>query len=141
MAAEELIEQELMLNRFNRLIGEVMRGVLGRNSFQTWEVEILLDLETCQLERRRRLETFPGANCRASVNIRRRPPCRASTKNRTIMQQPQGPSGLRESRRRRQQAGLWMIAMRRIIVIGVRPNLETLDAHLVAHKIGGFRPP
>jgi hypothetical protein len=30
--------------------------------------------------------------------------------------------------------------MRRIIVIGVRPNLETLDAHLVAHKIGGFRP-
>jgi len=57
------------------------------------------------------------------------------------MQQPQGPSGLRESRRRRQQAGLWMIAMRRIIVIGVRPNLETLDAHLIAHKIGGFRPP
>jgi hypothetical protein len=58
MEAEDLIEQELMLNRFNRLIGEVMRGVLGRNSFQTWEVEILLDLETCQLERRRRLETL-----------------------------------------------------------------------------------
>ena len=56
MAAEELIEQELMLNRFNRLIGEVMRGAIARNSFQPWEVEILVDLENCQLERRRRLE-------------------------------------------------------------------------------------
>ena len=56
MAAEELIEVELMLNRFNRLIGEVMRGALARNSFQPWEAEILIDLENCQLERRRRLE-------------------------------------------------------------------------------------
>jgi hypothetical protein len=56
MAADELIEQELMLNRFNRLIGEVMRGAMARNSFQPWEAEILLDLENCQLERRRRLE-------------------------------------------------------------------------------------
>jgi hypothetical protein len=53
---EDLIEQELMLNRFNRLIGEVMRGAITRNSFQPWEVEILMDLENCQLERRRRLE-------------------------------------------------------------------------------------
>ena len=56
MAAEELIEQELMLNRFNRLIGEVMRGALARNSFQPWEVEILLDLDQCQVEKRRRLD-------------------------------------------------------------------------------------
>jgi hypothetical protein len=56
MAADELIELELMLNRFNRLIGEVIRGVLARNSFQPWEVEILMDLENCHLERRRRLE-------------------------------------------------------------------------------------
>ena len=56
MEAEELVEQELMLNRFNRLIGEVMRGALARNSFQPWEIDILLDLENCQLDRRRRLE-------------------------------------------------------------------------------------
>jgi hypothetical protein len=56
MEAEELIEQELMINRFNRLIGEVMRGALARNSFQPWEVEILLDLDQCQLEKRRRLD-------------------------------------------------------------------------------------
>src|SRR5271165_4520185 len=56
MAADELIEQELMLNRFNRLIGEVMRGALARNSFQPWEAEILMDLENCPLERRYRME-------------------------------------------------------------------------------------
>ena len=56
MAADELIEQELMLNRFNRLIGEVMRGALARNCFQPWEAEILMDLENCQLERRHRME-------------------------------------------------------------------------------------
>jgi hypothetical protein len=56
MAAEELIELELMLNRFNRLIGEVMRGALARNSFQPWEIGILLDLDDCELDRHRRME-------------------------------------------------------------------------------------
>ncbi|HWB85433.1 MAG TPA: hypothetical protein VG675_14920 [Bryobacteraceae bacterium] len=45
-----------MLNRFNRLMGELMRGTIVRNSFQPWELEILLDIETCQLDRRRRWE-------------------------------------------------------------------------------------
>ena len=56
MAGEELIQLELMLNRFNRLLGELMRGTIVRNSFEPWEVDILLDIENCQLERRRRLE-------------------------------------------------------------------------------------
>ena len=47
---------ELTLNRFRRLIGEVTRGALARNSFQPWEVEILMDLENCKLERRRRMD-------------------------------------------------------------------------------------
>ena len=54
--ADDLVELELMLNRFNRLIGEVMRGALARNSFQPWEAEILMDLENCPLEKRRRME-------------------------------------------------------------------------------------
>lgn len=54
--AEDLIELELMLSRFHRLIGDLMRGVLARNSYQPWEVAILMDLENCQFERRRRLE-------------------------------------------------------------------------------------
>ena len=56
MPAEEVIDQELTLNRFNRLITEVMRGATARNSFQPWEAEILLDLENCHLDRRRRLD-------------------------------------------------------------------------------------
>ena len=45
-----------MLNRFRRLIGEVSRGRLVRNAFAPWEVEILLDLEGCEIEPRRRDE-------------------------------------------------------------------------------------
>ena len=54
--AEEPVDIELMLNRFRRLIGEVMRGALARSSFQAWEAAILFDLENCHLERRRRTE-------------------------------------------------------------------------------------
>jgi hypothetical protein len=56
MPADDLVELEIMLNRFNRLIGEVMEGDCRRNSFLPWEFDILLDMENCQLERRRRLE-------------------------------------------------------------------------------------
>jgi hypothetical protein len=56
MPADELIQLELMLNRFNRLINEVMRGAIARNSFLPWEVDLLLDMETCQLDRRRRAD-------------------------------------------------------------------------------------
>ena len=55
MAADELIELELMLNRFRRLIGEVTRGAVVRNSFQPWEIEILADLKNCPLKGSRRL--------------------------------------------------------------------------------------
>ena len=54
--ADDLVERELMLNRFNRLMGELMRGAIIRNSFQPWEIDLLLDIENCPLDRRRRLE-------------------------------------------------------------------------------------
>ena len=56
VAADDLIDLELTLNRFNRLVGEMMRGALARNSFQPWEADILMDLENCHLDLRRRLE-------------------------------------------------------------------------------------
>ena len=79
--AGDLVQQELMLNRFNRLIGEIMRGVITRNVFQAWEIDILLDIESCPLERRRcreilrqyqkaverQLGTGPGPPIRLSV--------------------------------------------------------------------------
>jgi hypothetical protein len=54
MAADEIVELELMRNRFLRLMSDLKRGALGRNTFAPWEVELLLDLECCQLEPRRR---------------------------------------------------------------------------------------
>ena len=55
-AADDLVLAELMLNRFRRLIGELQRGSITRNDFQPWEIELLLDIETCQFERRRKPE-------------------------------------------------------------------------------------
>ena len=54
--ADDLVERELMLNRFIRLMGELMRGAITRNVFRPWEMDLLLDIESCPLDRRRRRE-------------------------------------------------------------------------------------
>jgi len=56
MPAEDLTQLEIQLHRFNKLIAEVMRGAITRNSFQPWEFEILMDMDDCQLDKRRRLD-------------------------------------------------------------------------------------
>jgi hypothetical protein len=56
--ADDLTQRELMLNRFNRLMVELIRGAIVRNTFQPWEIDLLLDIENCPLERRRRKETL-----------------------------------------------------------------------------------
>ncbi len=56
MATDDLVQLELMLNRFKRLVGELMRGSIARNAFQPWEIELLLDIEACAVDRRERLE-------------------------------------------------------------------------------------
>jgi len=58
MAEDDVIRTELMLNRFRRLIGELQSGAIQRNHFEPWEIPILLDLETCLLDPRRRMETL-----------------------------------------------------------------------------------
>ena len=55
-SGDDLIARELMLNRFKKLAGELMRGQLTRQTFEPWEVEILVDLEACQLDPRQRIE-------------------------------------------------------------------------------------
>ena len=57
-SADDYEHRELQLNRFRRLIGELMRGEMNRNTFETWEIDLLLDFETCQLPLRRRLEVL-----------------------------------------------------------------------------------
>jgi hypothetical protein len=55
-SADDYEQRELQLNRFRRLIGELLRGEINRNTFAPWEIEILLDFDTCELPSRRRLE-------------------------------------------------------------------------------------
>jgi hypothetical protein len=54
MAEDDLVLLELMLNRFRRLMSDLQRGTISRNDFHPWEVEILLDITNCELDRRRR---------------------------------------------------------------------------------------
>ncbi len=54
--SEDIVALELMLNRFRKLMAEIMRGTIPRTTFQPWEVEILLDMQTCAIESRRRGE-------------------------------------------------------------------------------------
>jgi hypothetical protein len=56
MAEGDPIALELMLNRFRRLVRDLQGGTITRNDFEPWEVDILLDIENCQLERGRRRE-------------------------------------------------------------------------------------
>jgi hypothetical protein len=49
-------ELEARLFQFNKLMQELLRGRIHRNTFQSWEVEILLDIEACELRDSNRRE-------------------------------------------------------------------------------------
>lgn len=49
---------EAVLNRFNKLMQELLRGNIHRNTFRPWEVEILLDIEACSLQNGTKRETL-----------------------------------------------------------------------------------
>jgi hypothetical protein len=55
-SADDIEHRERQLNRFKRLIGELTRGEMNRNTFEAWEIELLLDFDTCQVPSRRRTE-------------------------------------------------------------------------------------
>ena len=42
-------DPEEALVQFNRLLRELLRGQINRNTFRPWEVELLLDIESCNL--------------------------------------------------------------------------------------------
>ena len=46
----ETLDSEAILARFNKLIQDLLKGTMNRNTFQPWEIEILLDIETCNLK-------------------------------------------------------------------------------------------
>jgi hypothetical protein len=51
-------DSETVLHRFNKLMQELLRGSILRNTFRPWEVEILLDIEACNLRDGLRRETL-----------------------------------------------------------------------------------
>jgi hypothetical protein len=46
----ETLDSEAILGRFNKLVNDLLRGAMNRNTFQPWEIEILLDIEACNLK-------------------------------------------------------------------------------------------
>ena len=51
-------DPEEALVQFNRLLRELLRGQMNRNTFRPWEVELLLDIESCQLREASRESTL-----------------------------------------------------------------------------------
>jgi len=51
-------DSDAVLAQFNRLIVELLRGNMRRNTFRPWEVELLLDIEGCSLRESAKRETL-----------------------------------------------------------------------------------
>ena len=51
-------DNEVLLAQFNRLIQELLRGTMNRNTFRPWEIELLLDIEECNLRDGTKRETL-----------------------------------------------------------------------------------
>src|SRR5580698_2224403 len=51
-------DSDAVLAQFNRLIQELLRGTMRRNTFRPWEVELLLDIESCRLRESAKRETL-----------------------------------------------------------------------------------
>jgi len=52
------VDAETVLAQFNRLIHELLRGNVNRNTFRPWEIDILLDIEACDIRDSNRRETL-----------------------------------------------------------------------------------
>ena len=55
---DSLPDSETVLAQFNRLVQELLRGSMNRNTFRPWEIEILLDIEGCDLRDASKRETL-----------------------------------------------------------------------------------
>lgn len=55
---DDLPDSDAVLAQFNRLMSELLRGNMNRNTFRPWEVEVLLDIEACNLKDAAKRETL-----------------------------------------------------------------------------------
>ena len=68
-----LPDSDTVLAQFNRLIGELLRGSVNRNTFRPWEIDVLLDIEVCNLRdanKRETLRRYQKANRTGSIKSR-----------------------------------------------------------------------
>ena len=56
--ADDTPDSDALLQQFNRLIQELLRGSINRNTFRPWEIDILLDIEACDLRDSNRREVL-----------------------------------------------------------------------------------
>lgn len=57
---ETAADPQLVLSRFTRLMNELQRGQITRNTFEPWEVELLLDIGACGLKPKRLRSVLRG---------------------------------------------------------------------------------
>jgi hypothetical protein len=55
---EYLPDSDAVLAQFNRLIQELLRGNMHRNTFRPWEIALLLDIEACSLRESNKKDTL-----------------------------------------------------------------------------------
>jgi hypothetical protein len=55
---DSLPDSDAVLAQFNRLIQELLRGNMHRNTFRPWEIQLLLDIESCNLRESAKRETL-----------------------------------------------------------------------------------
>ena len=53
-----LPDSETVLAQFNRLVNELLKGSVNRNTFRPWEIDVLLDIEMCNLRDSNKRETL-----------------------------------------------------------------------------------
>ncbi len=53
-----LPDSETVLAQFNRLVNELLKGTVNRNTFRPWEIDVLLDIEACNLRDSNKRETL-----------------------------------------------------------------------------------
>lgn len=54
----DTVTQQVDLAQFNRLIHDLIHGGMKRNTFQTWELDLMLDLESCRIRNAARDEVL-----------------------------------------------------------------------------------
>ena len=54
----DMVASDVHLQQFNKLIAELLLGNMTRNTFRPWEIDVLLDIESCNLREGAKRETL-----------------------------------------------------------------------------------